>query len=182
MLLMVSPGSRQAFIMTGYGVEGVLTDIACKKIIERAVVPAMRQGNLDMAVSDAASMMTSALTDPAVAEELKSGEADNYGGADLLDAAVIWKFIRIVAGSMFIFAVLLFVRDCWSIRRLQGNYVKAEKWRSHLAAYFWLGVLSLGAGLIVFVIAYLIYRRWRLAAQVPYMRREDAPPARGQGQ
>ena len=160
-LLMISPGSRQAFIMPGYGVEGVLTDIVCKKIVEKAIVPAMRDGDLDKAVTDATALMVSALTDPAVAEELRSGEADNFGGVDALDAGVIWKFIQTVALVMFILSAILFVCDCVRIRKFHSNYAKAEQWRKGLPAYFWLGVLSLGAGFIFYLVAYLKYRRWR---------------------
>lgn len=161
-LVMVSPESRTAFIMPGYGVEGVLTDIACKKIFERAIKPAMIEGNLDAAVNNSTELIASALEDPAVADELRSEEKDNFAGAvSTLDPEVIWRFIRIVAGIMFMAALVIFVYDWISSRKLKSNYSKAEMWRSHLVTYFWIGILSLGAGLIFFLAAYLNYRSWR---------------------
>ncbi len=161
-LVMVSPDSRTAFIMPGYGAEGVLTDIACKKIIETAIKPAMIDGDLDAAVNNSTSLIVSALEDPAVADELRSEEADNLGDTlTTMDPEVIWKFVRVVAGIMYMFGLAMFVYDCVISRRRKSNYSKAEMWRSHLTTYFWVGVLSLGAGLMLFLAAFIIYRRWR---------------------
>ena len=57
-------------------VEGVLPDISARKIIERDIVPNMREGNLDMAVMASASDVAKVLTDPVAAEELKSARRD----------------------------------------------------------------------------------------------------------
>lgn len=161
-LLMISPGSRCAFIMPGYGVEGVLTDIACKKIVTHAIVPAMRENDLGAAVNEATRLMVSALEDPAVADELRSSEQDNFSGAiGNIDSAVIWKFIRFVAGMMFLFSLLMFIYDCVSSRKRKSGYSKAEMWRSHLLTYFWVGLLSFGAGLLFFFMALFLYRIWR---------------------
>lgn len=162
-LLMISPGSRCAFIMTGYGVEGVLTDIACRRIVSKAVIPAMRADNLGAAVDSATRLIVSALEDPAVADELRSSEADNYQGVvSRLDAGVIWGFMRGVAALMFLFSLGLFVYDCIGSRRHMSGYSKAMMWRSHLAVYFWVGILSFGAGLLFYLLAFLLYRRWRV--------------------
>lgn len=161
-LFMISPGSRCAFIMPGYGVEGVLTDIACRRIVAQTVVPAMKENDLDAAVESAVGLMVSALEDPAVADELRSSQSDNFSGLSTgIDASVIWSFVRFVAGLMFLISLGLFIRDCVGARRHRSNYSKAEMWRSHLALYFWLGVLSFGAGLVFFLLAFFIYRRWR---------------------
>lgn len=161
-LFMISPGSRCAFIMPGYGVEGVLTDITCRRIVAQTVIPAMKDDNLDAAVESAVNLMVSALEDPAVADELRSSQSDNFSGLSTgIDASVIWSFVRFVAGLMFLISLGLFIRDCVGARRHRSNYSKAEMWRSHLALYFWLGVLSFGAGLVFFLLAFFIYRRWR---------------------
>lgn len=162
LLLMISPGSRKAFILTGYGMEGVFTDIACKKIIDKAVIPAMKENNLDAAVDGATMMIANAISDPAAAAELRSGQSENIrGGMSALDPAVLWKFVRVVVALMFLCSLLLFIRDCVASRKFRGNYSKAGMWRSHLTMYFWVGLLSLGAGLIFLLLAYLLYRSWR---------------------
>ena len=161
-LLMISPGSRAAFIMPGYGVEGVLTDIACNNIFTKTIVPAMRSDDLDKAVLEATSLIVTALEDPAVADELRSSQEDNFSAAfEGLDPEVIRTFIRYVAGAMFLLALVMFISDCVNTRKYKSNYTKAEFWRSHLTTYFWIGVLSLGSGLIFFLLAFLCYRRLR---------------------
>ncbi|MDE6028299.1 MAG: TPM domain-containing protein, partial [Muribaculaceae bacterium] len=53
LLLVIAPEQRKARIQTGYGVEGILPDIACKNIIGQEIVPAMREGDIDAAVNNA---------------------------------------------------------------------------------------------------------------------------------
>ena len=161
LLIMISPGSRCAFIMPGYGVEGVLTDIACKKIVTRDIVPAMKAGDLAAAVENSTRTVIGALENPEVAAELRSDEADNYNSVEPLDSAVIMKFIGWVAGFLFLGSMFLYIYVCVGSRRRSSNYAKAEMWRSQLAPFVWLGVFSLGSGLIFLLLAYLTYRYWR---------------------
>lgn len=46
-LLIVAPNERSVTIQVGYGMEGVLTDVICKEIIEHAIIPQFRQNNLE---------------------------------------------------------------------------------------------------------------------------------------
>lgn len=160
-LIMISPDDRCGFIMPGYGAEGVLTDIACKRIVDREIRPAMLEENLPVAVEGSVSLVASALSDPAVADELRSSEKDNFGAVSAIDSAVMWKFLRFLAILFFIFAAVVFVLDLVRARRSGSNYERAELWRAHLKVYFWLGVLSLAAGLIFWGLAYLLYRAAR---------------------
>ena len=75
-LILIAMSQKMSRIQTGYGVEGVLPDISARKIIERDIVPNMREGNLDMAVMASASDVAKVLTDPVAAEELKSARRD----------------------------------------------------------------------------------------------------------
>ncbi len=160
-LIVIAPEQRKARIQTGYGAEGVLPDISCANIIGRAIVPAMREGNIDMAVSDAVNMVSDAMTDPAVAEELRSSETDNFESAmTTISPEVIWGLIRIVAWVVFLFALVSFIRDLVNSRK-EDNYHKALLWRQHLPIYFWCGILSLGASFIFFIISFWLYRSIR---------------------
>lgn len=160
-LLVISPDSRVARIQTGYGVEGVLTDIACNNIIGRAIIPNMKKGDLDAAVNDATSLMFEALTDEAVAGELSSEQSDNYSGAiTTLSADVVWEFAQIVAGLFFLLALGLFCYDLAAGRKL-GGYERARMWRGHLKVYLVCGIVSMGTGLIFWLLALWIYRSTR---------------------
>lgn len=162
LLIMISPGSKQAYISSGYGMEGIFTDIACKKIVERDIIPAMREGDLDRAVTSTVTTVTNAIDNPEAAAELQSDQdEDLFGAVKPLDSEVIMKFVRFFVGGIFLFSLFMFCFDCYKERRHQGNYSKAEMWRGDLVTYLWIGVLSLGAGLIFLLLAYLRYRSWR---------------------
>jgi uncharacterized protein len=44
-LLVVAKNDRHVWIQVGYGLEGVLTDAACRRIIDETITPEFRQGN-----------------------------------------------------------------------------------------------------------------------------------------
>lgn len=161
LLLVIAPEQRRAFLMTGYGVEGALPDIACVNIINRAVIPNMREDNISAAVNDATSLVYQALTDPAIADELKSTQPDNYSGTiQTLSGDVIWEFVQIIAVCAFFLGLVIFCVDLSRNRKLD-NFHKSQAWRNHLRIFFWIGIVSLGTGLIFFLIALFLYRTQR---------------------
>lgn len=160
-LLVLVPDDHSVRIQTGYGTEGVLTDIVCKRIIERAVVPAMREDNIGAAIDNSTQLLTHALTDPSVAEELRSEQADNEGGAlDTISPEIVWNFIWGVAAVIFILCLVMFCRDLVKNRRLD-NYRRSLAWRRHLPLYFWGSLFSAGAALPLALLALFIYRSSR---------------------
>lgn len=160
-LLMLSPGARKTFIMTGYGVEGVLTDFTCKTIINHAIIPNMRDDDPDAAVYEAVNMITHALEDPAYAEELHSKEADNQsGGFTPISTEVIKKFLKFIAEFMFMVTLGVFIYNVRRVRKLR-NYEKAMALRDSLKIFMWLGFMSLGTGLIFWLLTYILYRYTR---------------------
>lgn len=160
-LFVIAVEQHQARIQTGYGVEGVLTDIACNNIIGRAVIPNMREDNINAAVDDATALMYDALTDPSVAEELRSEQPDNYAGnITALSGDVIWKFAQYVALMAFMMCLAMFCYDLWTSRKLDP-YRRSQLWRSHLKVYIIAAIFSLGSGLIFWFIALALYRTAR---------------------
>lgn len=160
-LIVIAPGQRKARIQTGYGTEGVLPDIACRNIIETAIVPNMKAGDLDAAVNASTALVSDALSDPDVAEELRSREHDNFSGnISTLSAKDVWKYIRIIAGCVFLFCAVVFFRDLIQGKK-RDNYHKAVMWHDHLTAYLLCSVFSLGMSLIFLLSAFLLYRHYR---------------------
>lgn len=161
LLLMISPESRAAFIMPGYGCEGVLTDIACGKIYRNVIVPCMKKGDLDGAVLGSVKLIVSALEDPAVADELRSSQSDLAGGGSVLDINVFLSYIWGVAAVLFFVALIYFFTGFAKARKRRDNYGKAESWRSMLKPMAWLSLFTAGAALILLAASWLIYRFWR---------------------
>ena len=161
-LLVIAPEQRSAFITTGYGMEGVLTDIACAEIIRKTVIPNMKENDINAAVDEATALMATAISDPAVAGELRSAEPDNVGGqVKAIDSEAFWMLGYFVVGVVFLFGLVLLISDFRTIRRYD-RYGKARYWHRRMSVYIAIALLSAGAGLIFLLIAFIAYRRNRL--------------------
>lgn len=61
-LVLIAKEDRKVFINTGYGIEGVLPDILCKRIVEQDIVPNFKDGNfyggIDAAVNSIMSIVS----------------------------------------------------------------------------------------------------------------------------
>jgi uncharacterized protein len=60
-LLIVAPNSRDVRIEVGYGLEGTLTDLQSKLIIENVILPDFRKGDYDAGVTDGTLTILKAL-------------------------------------------------------------------------------------------------------------------------
>lgn len=157
-LLVISPGVRRARIETGYGMEGVLPDAVCSRIIREVVVPAMKSNDIDTAVEGAVSEMVRVASDPAYAQELLSRQKGT--AVRTLDPDTVWSFVWIVAGCAFLFALLCFITDILRNRR-KSNFERAQSWRARLPLYWICGIVSLGVGIIFPLLALFMYRMYR---------------------
>lgn len=161
-LLIISPESRQARIQTGYGTEGVLPDAVASYIMRHEIVPAMREGDLDGAVTGATSEIAKILTDPEYAEELRSSQS-GYGSQELLTpeekaalkTTVSWlATILFLAGGIALLCV-------WISGKKKKRREKVTSYRNLLWILVALGVMSFGAGLIWAVISWLLLKKAR---------------------
>lgn len=159
-LLVIAPEQRRARIQTGYGVEGALPDISCMNIINQDIVPNMKADNINAAVSAATSTICAALTDPAVADELRSSQPDNFGG-EVISSEVVRKFAEFVAGIVFLISVFKFFSCMFKARKEDVYYHKAMIWRRSLPSFGWLSLFSFGAGLVTLFFAWRMYRHYR---------------------
>lgn len=160
-LFVIATGDRKARIEVGSGAEGVLTDVACSKIIRRRLIPAMKDKNLNLGVYGVVRGITGALTDPAVGDELRSDKGGSpLSRVNIIDSNRIMSFILIVAGCVFLFTLVLFITDFVNTRR-RDNYRRAMTWRNHLNTYWWGAALSFGSALPISLLAYALYRRAR---------------------
>ena len=95
---MIVIDDRQAKIEVGSGAEGVMPDIAAGKILRQAVVPAMKEENVNQAVYGAVDMIYDCFTDPDVADELRSDRKEGpMSGVRVIDKDVIFNFLWVVA-------------------------------------------------------------------------------------
>ncbi|MBD5331620.1 MAG: TPM domain-containing protein [Bacteroides sp.] len=159
LLLLISKNDRKAVIRTGYGMEGVLPDIVCGRILRNEMFPRFKEGDYDGGTLAAVGTIAAALTDPQAAAEIRSKYANDSGarsGGDEEDFSDLlnWALIATLGGL-----ILMFV-GFNSARKLpaQERYFKLATYKPALLA-----ITMLGLGLPV--IAYLI-----LAARMKRLR------------
>lgn len=83
-LLVVAKSDRKVWIQVGYGLEGVLTDALCSRIVAETLRPAFRQGNYYAGIDAALDQMIRLIQGeplPPPEEQWQSGRRGRGGGA-----------------------------------------------------------------------------------------------------
>lgn len=165
-LIVIAMDDRKVRIEVGSGAEGVLTDIACANIIRTDIIPALKYGNIGVAIYSAVKTIYSMLTNPEVAREVQSAQGESaMGNVVNIDKDVLWRFLGLMALCVFCAVLMMLLID---VRASHGrdNYRRAMIWRSHFAIYWWSVLLSLGCTLPLAFIAYLLYRHARNVTEI----------------
>lgn len=84
-------GDGDIYIATGYDLEGVLPDAACKRIIEQQFIPELKQGNYYEALVKGLDVIL-----PAVAGEINVAREDGEGDEAFLAGFVFFLFIMVI--------------------------------------------------------------------------------------
>jgi uncharacterized protein len=139
-LLVVAKNDRTLRIEVGYGLEGALTDVTSKRIIDEVIVPKFRNGDFAGGISDGVDRMISVadgepLPPPAARRQQSSGVLDN------LESIIPFAFIAVLVLGGILRAVL---------GRLVGAIVTGGL--VGLIAWFFVGALAVA--LITGVIAF----------------------------
>lgn len=77
LLLLLVKDIRTIRFHTGYGVEGMLPDVVCKRIQRDHMVPEFKNGNYGAGILAGLAQVEKVLTDPASTEELKAPEGED---------------------------------------------------------------------------------------------------------
>lgn len=161
-IILIVPDQREAWIATGYGVEGIIPDIAASQIVNRSVVPYMKNGDLNGALLAVTSDVANVLSNPEAAAELKSNnkEAWEMNEEGDLEPQDIINFIVITVILVAIVSFILFYFDNRRNKK-RDRYNSARAWEKDLDIYLWLGILSLGVGILPYFLAKKKYRKLR---------------------
>lgn len=95
-ILIVAKGDRRVRIEVGYGLEGVLTDIATKRIIEEDITPRFKQGDFSGGVEAGVSRMMRLIE----GEPLPPPQTVSSGVEGMFDKAVLGVMGGIFAGTV----------------------------------------------------------------------------------
>lgn len=161
-LILIAPEQRQAWIATGYGVEGIIPDISASKIINRSVVPYMKENNLDGAVMAVVADVANVLSDPEAAAELKSKKKDAWNEmpeSDITEDDFMMFTITVVL-TLFIIAMFKYFYDSHKLKKLD-RYSQAKEWHNGRTTYILLAVFSLGLGLLPYFLSRHKYKSAR---------------------
>lgn len=139
-LLVVAKNDRTLRIEVGYGLEGALTDVTSKRIIDEVIVPKFRNGDFAGGISDGVDRMIGVadgepLPPPAARRQQSSGVLDN------LESIIPFAFIAVLVLGGILRAVL---------GRLVGAIVTGGL--VGLIAWFFVGALAVAVitGIIAF--------------------------------
>lgn len=164
-VILIVPDQREAWIATGYGVEGVIPDISATKIVQRSIIPYMKEGNLDGAVIAVSRDVADVLSDPVAAEELKSSKKEKWDEmpeSDITQEDFIIFVICIIL-AVFLVSVCMYVFDSNRFKKLD-RYSEARGWHDQKGTYLALAILSLGLGLITY---WLVKKKYNNARNKP---------------
>lgn len=162
LLVFVSLLDRAVVIRTGYGMEGIVTDLEAGRIIRNDMFPLFRQNDYEGGLIAGLEKLHSLITDDKVKEELISQYANDAETSDN-DIGEIWKVI-LYGGIIILIASIIYVWWC----AIRFNHDSRKQWEKLQAVKLPLLVLTfllLGTP----VISYLLvsYRAKRLRNKPP---------------
>lgn len=128
-------------IHTGKGLEGVLPDAACSRIIRDVIAPHMRSGDLDDAVIDLTDIVYNVMTDPNAAAEVASDSPN-----DEIDTTALLRTL------LMLVILIAFGFYCWVVYKLikikkLDDFERTRALESAMPMAWIFGILSAGIGL-----------------------------------
>jgi len=160
LLLLVAKDLRRAAIRPGYGLEGVLPDITCGRILREQMFPRFKDGDYDGGLLAASRTIEKILTDPEAVEEIMSGNVDpDYNGGVEEDFDIVQVWLSIAGTLTFILLIILFIK-LQEVRKLspKEKYMKLDGLKPLYLAFT---VFGLGIPLLASLPLVIMLRRWR---------------------
>jgi uncharacterized protein len=114
-LLIVAPKERKVRIEVGYGLEGDLTDILSRSIIENEITPRFKQGDYEGGIAAGVEAMLQAIAGSYKAPKRKTSRSANSDGIIVLAA---------LGGFLFLFLLLFFMNYKYGSAPGQGRRKK----------------------------------------------------------
>ncbi|MCS6819623.1 MAG: TPM domain-containing protein [Chitinophagales bacterium] len=121
-LILAAKNQREVFIATGYGLEDVLPDAICKRIVEDIIIPRFREGNFFAGFDEA--------TDEIIARASGKYTADNISRGDEIP---LWVILLILV------IVLIIISVAASSGGNRGGTISSRGYRGMPGPIFWGG-------------------------------------------
>lgn len=98
-VITLSEQDRKVFIATGWGIEGYLTDVEARRIIDQYMIPNFRQGNYYMGFKEGSRVISEILTGVFDAEKLKKERKGFPTGSIILLIIIIVIILNAFRGG-----------------------------------------------------------------------------------
>lgn len=98
LLVSMEPGKRKVFIAPGYGLEGALPDITCKRIVESEIIPQFKQDNYYRGLVEAADAIIKATRGEYKAPANYRSRGKGSGGGGVIVFIVILVVVLLILG------------------------------------------------------------------------------------
>lgn len=157
LLVLMVENQHAVVVRTGYGLEGVLPDIVCGRIIRNVFIPAAKEGDYDKAMLQTMATINEILSDPAVADEYRSDDADSDSNPMSDKAFRIYIF---TACAVALAMLLLFLYCLYRVRT-RSDYQKYRALERLRSPYLALTAAGIFIPLIASVPLILCLNRWR---------------------
>lgn len=162
LLILVAKDLRRAAIRTGYGLEGVLPDITCGRILRSEMFPRFKEGDYDGGVIAASQLINRLLTDPEAAAEIASAEADADFAADGDEDDIrvfftIWFTVAVIITVI----MLVLMASLYAPKRHDSPREKYKALAGLKPVYLALTFFGWGIPALASIPLLLMLRRWR---------------------
>lgn len=121
LLILLVRDKRKINFITGYALEGVLTDLTCKSIQEEYMLPAFKKGEYDRGVLLGVLAAISILEDPAIRHEVLSEESFSAG----LSWADLPMGVQVAVIALGIYGLIFLL--VWGISHFRARPFKCYK-------------------------------------------------------
>ena len=160
LLILVVKDQRKVTIRVGYGLEGVLTDITCGRIIREIMAPDFRREDYDAGVLAAAGAIDGILSDPENAAEYFSKEKDVDNGGKSHESDNLLAGWLAVAFFVGLIMLLCFLINLASMRG-RTDYDRYRAFIGWKPVYLIATFAGLGAPLVASIPLLLCLNHWR---------------------
>lgn len=164
LLMLFVMDQRAVRIHPGYGLEGVITDATARHIIDTAIIPWMRKGDVDKAVESGVATICNLLEQPAVLAEVRSARQERTRNDQVIanNKRLFRQMLSYFIAIMLIVGIWKFLQTARKAHKIKNyNYGKAMQWRNALPKMILWTLLSAGLCLPLLICCYLLYRFWR---------------------
>lgn len=157
LLVLISVEDRQMAIRTGYGIEGVLPDIYCSRIIRNVMRPAFADGDYSTGLTRGLEAISDITTTPEAAEELMSKYENDANSTDDNDFFPIYlRLSALACGAMLLILAVMLLKT-----RGMERHERYDRLQRLALPYLVIGVGGLGIPLIAWGLLRLAMHRIR---------------------